>query len=197
MEYHKQGRLKKLGFGRERMGNGRTFTSIAQSQHPLTNRHTKLLEIFFQLYDRVCVWTSVSIISVFPMAKNHQNAWLYQAINWGYKIEHNTDLGVMSLVSDAQYWTCFKIFLTKFFNQFLMIGHQFPIIFMHSNHLVIFLPPFSNSLLFLMISRNWNVTKLDLASITVCKCWPRFWSWVSSFYLQSSWTKGQNILTHS
>lgn len=46
MEYHKQGRLKKLGFGRERMGNGKTFTSIAQSQHPLTNRHTKLLEIF-------------------------------------------------------------------------------------------------------------------------------------------------------
>lgn len=149
------------------------------------------------MYDRVCVWTSVSIISVFPMAKNHQKAWLYQAINWGYKIEHNTDLGVVSLVSDAQYWTCFKIFLTKFFNQFLMVGHQFPIIFMHSNHLVIFLPPFSNSLLFLMISRNWNVTKLDLASITVCKCWPRFWSWVSSFYLQSSWTKGQNILTHS
>lgn len=38
MEYHKQGGLRKLGFGRERMGNGRTFTSIAQSQHPLTNR---------------------------------------------------------------------------------------------------------------------------------------------------------------
>lgn len=100
------------------------------------------------------------------MAKNHQNAWLYQAINWGYKIEHNTDLGVVSLVSDAQYWTCFKIFLTKFFNQSLIIGHQFPIIFMHSNHLVIFLPLFP--ILFLMIFRDWNATKLDLASIILC-----------------------------
>lgn len=45
----------------------------------------------------------MSIISVFPMAKNHQKAWLYQAINWGYKIEHNTDLGVMSQMLSTEH----------------------------------------------------------------------------------------------
>lgn len=103
----------------------------------------------------------MSIISVFPMAKNHQKAWLYQAINWDYKIEHNTDLGVMSLISDAQYWTCFKIFLTKFFNQFLTIGHHFSIIYALQSPCD-FSSPLFPILFSIWWSRNWNATKLDL-----------------------------------
>lgn len=85
----------------------------------------------------LCIWTMRSIIFDYPMAKIIKKLDCTKLKTGGFKNEHNTDLGIKSLISDAQ-------FQKHFFRSSWTSSYQFWrlvtcfLSFMHSNHFVIF-----------------------------------------------------------
>lgn len=66
-------------------------------------QNTMNQRFFSNCITELCIWTMRSIIFDYPMAKIIKKLDCTKLKTGGFKNEHNTDLGIKSLISDAQF----------------------------------------------------------------------------------------------